>query len=57
MARDDLHVIVYQILSYLYQQMKEGREVDEKKIDEHAPAVLLDIHHVGAAQPWLCQRL
>ena len=30
MAKDDLHVIVYQILSYLYQQMKEGREVDER---------------------------
>lgn len=28
MARDDYHVIVYQILSYLYLKLKEGKPVD-----------------------------
>ena len=28
MARDDYHVVVYQILSYLYQQLKQGNEID-----------------------------
>ena len=34
MARNDLHVLVYRILSYLYQQLKDGTEIDESKIDE-----------------------
>ena len=29
MARDDYHVIVYQILSYLYMQLKQGKDIDE----------------------------
>lgn len=29
MAKDDYHVIVYQILSYLYQQLKKGEPVSE----------------------------
>lgn len=28
MARDDYHVIVYQILSYLYMQLKQGKDID-----------------------------
>ena len=32
MARDDYHVIVYQILAYLYQCLKNGEPVDEKQI-------------------------
>ena len=28
MAKDDYHVIVYQILSYLYTQLKSGESVD-----------------------------
>ena len=28
MAKDDYHVIVYQILAYLYTQLKAGAEVD-----------------------------
>lgn len=28
MAKDDYHVIVYQILSYLYVKLKEGESVD-----------------------------
>ncbi|WP_105117550.1 YjcQ family protein [Streptococcus suis] len=32
MARDDYHVIIYQILSYLYQQLKRGKEIDVKML-------------------------
>ena len=32
MARDDYYVIAYQILSYLYQCLKNGREVDVKML-------------------------
>lgn len=32
MAKDDYHVIVYQILSYLYQCLKSGIDVDEEKL-------------------------
>ena len=28
MAKDDYHVIVYQILAYLYTQLKSGKDVD-----------------------------
>lgn len=28
MAKDDYHVIIYQILSYLYQQLKKGQDID-----------------------------
>lgn len=28
MAKDDYHVIVYQILAYLYQQLKKGQDID-----------------------------
>ena len=33
MARDDYHVIVYQILSYLYVQLKAGEPVDGKLLE------------------------
>ena len=32
MARDDYYVIVYQVLSYLYQQLKAGKDVDPQLI-------------------------
>lgn len=32
MARDDFHVIVYQILSYLYVKLKEGEKPDPKML-------------------------
>lgn len=32
MAKDDYYVIVYQILSYLYQRLKKGEDVDPKQI-------------------------
>lgn len=36
MAKDDLHVIIYKLLSYLYRQLKDGAGIDERKIDENA---------------------
>lgn len=33
MAKDDYHVVVYQILAYLYQTLKEGIPVDPKMLD------------------------
>lgn len=32
MAKDDYFVIVYQILSYLYQRLKKGEDVDENML-------------------------
>ena len=32
MAKDDYYVIVYQVLSYLYQCLKKGVDVDDKKL-------------------------
>lgn len=32
MAKDDYHVIVYQILSYLYDCLKKGMDPDPKQI-------------------------
>lgn len=37
MAKDDYFVIVYQILSYLYQRLKKGEEVDEKMLLHDSP--------------------
>ena len=34
MARDDYHVIVYQILSYLYVQLKKGKPIDPEQISQ-----------------------
>ena len=39
MARDDLHVIVYKILSYLYRQLKAGEKADVGMIDERALSI------------------
>lgn len=33
MAKDDYHVIVYQILAYLYVQLKAGEKVDAKMLE------------------------
>lgn len=32
MAKDDYYVVVYQILSYLYQRLKKGEDVDPRQI-------------------------
>ena len=35
MAKDDYHVIVYQILSYLYQKLKKGEPVEAKNLEHN----------------------
>lgn len=37
MAKDDYHVIVYQILSYLYQRLKKGEDVDGRMLLHDSP--------------------
>lgn len=37
MAKDDFHVIVYQILSYLYQCLKKGMPIDTKMLAADSP--------------------
>lgn len=37
MAKDDYYVIAYQILSYLYQQLKKGEDVDGDMIGHNGP--------------------
>ena len=37
MAKDDYHVIVYQILAYLYQRLKKGEQVDGKMLQHDSP--------------------
>ena len=37
MARDDYHVIVYQILAYLYTQLKAGNPVDGNLLKHDGP--------------------
>lgn len=42
MSKDDYHVIAYQILSYLYKQLKSGEDVDAGYLGNHGP--LMDIN-------------
>lgn len=37
MAKDDFHVLVYQILAYLYQCLKSGETVNPKQISIGTP--------------------
>ena len=37
MAKDDYHVIVYQILAYLYQRLKKGESVEEAMLLHDSP--------------------
>lgn len=41
MAKDDYYVIVYQILSYLYQCLKQGKDADPEELK---PRKLFDIN-------------
>lgn len=41
MAKDDYYVIVYQVLSYLYQCLKKGIDIDPEML---TPARLFDIN-------------
>lgn len=42
MAKDDYHVIVYQILGYLYSCLKQGIDPDSNKLANRGP--MLDIN-------------
>lgn len=42
MAKDDYHVVVYQILSYLYQRLKNGEDVDGRQISSRS-----DFFHIN----------
>ena len=35
MAKDDYHVIVYQVLAYLYQCIKKGESVESKNLEHN----------------------
>lgn len=37
MAKDDYHVIVYQILAYLYQRLKKGEQVQPSFLEYDSP--------------------
>lgn len=37
MAKNDYHVIVYQILAYLYQRLKNGKDVDTAMLSYDSP--------------------
>lgn len=39
MAKDDYHVIVYQILAYLYQCLKNGRDADVCILQYNSPLI------------------
>lgn len=45
MAKDDYHVIVYQILAYLYRSLKEGAEIDPKMLEPGSPLLKMDINY------------
>lgn len=42
MAKDDFHVIVYQILAYLYQCLKKGEDIDTKMLGADSPYFIVD---------------
>lgn len=44
MAKDDYHVIVYQILAYLYRCLKEGEDIDEKMLKPGSKLLKIDIN-------------
>lgn len=47
MAKDDFHVIVYQILAYLYQCLKSGETVDTKLLGKDSPYFIADGKPLG----------
>ena len=42
MAKDDYHVIVYQILAYLYQCLKSGKDIDTKMLGKDSEYFIVD---------------
>ncbi len=51
MAKDDYHVIVYQIIAYLYQCLKNGNDVDTRllqynnSLSSSKERKILELHH------------
>nr|DAH46069.1 MAG TPA: YjcQ protein [Bacteriophage sp.] len=45
MAKDDYYVIVYKILSYLYQCLKLGKKIDEKCIDNDNKYISINLDY------------
>lgn len=42
MAKDDFHVVVWQILSYLYTQLKKGADIEAECISADSPYYTID---------------
>lgn len=42
MAKDDYHVIVYQILAYLYQCLKAGKDIDPQMLGKDSEYFIVD---------------
>lgn len=49
MAKDDYHVIVYQILSYLYQCLKSGEDIDTKRLGKDSEYFTVAMHGSASA--------
>ena len=45
MVKDDYYVIVYKILSYLYQCLKLGKKIDEKCIDNDNKYISINLDY------------
>ena len=50
MAKDDYHVIVYQILSYLYRRLKKGEHVDAAMLAPESPLFKVNYYNIGNCQ-------
>lgn len=48
MAKDDYHVIVYQILAYLYQCLKSGKDVDPEMLKNTSPYFKINDQNINA---------
>ena len=55
MAKDDYHVIVYQILSYLYTQLKKGAAVEASYISNDSPYYRINERYWEYISRNLCQ--
>lgn len=42
MAKDDYHVLVYQVLAYLYQCLKSGKDIDPKMLGRDSEFFIAD---------------
>lgn len=53
MAKDDFHVIVYQILAYLYHCLKNDVDVDTKMLSADSPYFI--VHSKPLSNRYWCQ--